>query len=209
MTQAGSNPWQAALVIVAHPDDEIIWCGGLILQNSAWNWTILSLCRAGDRDREPRFRRVCAHLGAEGIISDLDDGDSLEPVCLPRDIHARIRQHTRPRQWDLCVTHGANGEYGHARHMEIHQEVMRLFADGRLPCNELWTFAYACDVKSSHCLARHDSDIRAALTLDQLEEKKRIIRDMYGFGPDSFEMHACISPEAFDRHLPKRQGVTR
>ena len=41
-------------------------------------WT---LCRAGDPDRRPRFRRVLEYLGAEGGMADLDDGPELELVA--------------------------------------------------------------------------------------------------------------------------------
>lgn len=35
-----------AAIIVAHPDDETIWSGGLILKKPEWQWTVLSPCRA-------------------------------------------------------------------------------------------------------------------------------------------------------------------
>jgi len=200
MIQRGVESWQAALVVVAHPDDEVIWCGGLILQNPEWDWTVLSLCRAADRDRDPKFRQVCEHLGANGIISDLDDGNPLKPIYPPADIGWRIRQHTQAREWDLCITHGANGEYGHPRHREIHSEVVRLFANGLVRCNELWTFACVCDAKTGHCLARRDADVQIELTVEQLAEKKRIVRELYGYEADSFEVRACTSPEGFRRY---------
>ena len=43
-----------ALIIVAHPDDETIWMGGTILKYTELEWTIYSLCRASDKDREPK-----------------------------------------------------------------------------------------------------------------------------------------------------------
>ena len=60
-------------MIVAHPDDEIIWCGGLLLAHPQWKVTIMSLCRASDSDRRPRFEHVANHLHTTAIITDLDD----------------------------------------------------------------------------------------------------------------------------------------
>ena len=38
-----------------------------------WNWTIISLCRKDDKDRAPKFRKVCKKLGAKCTMSDLED----------------------------------------------------------------------------------------------------------------------------------------
>ena len=66
-------PQTKALVIVAHPDDETIWLGGTMAKFPQVSWTILSLCRASDKDRAPKFKRVGAHFKARSIITDLED----------------------------------------------------------------------------------------------------------------------------------------
>ncbi len=178
-----------------------------MLRRPDWVWTVLSLCRAEDEDRRPKFQRACDHLGARAIISDLDDSNPLAPIDPPADIGGRVRRLAGDRTWGLVLTHGANGEYGHRRHRQVHAEVLRLAARGELRCEALWTFAYDCAAATGRCTPRADATVRIALSDDQFAAKRRILHDLYGFGPDAFETRACIRPEAFHRR-PRGQGVS-
>lgn len=195
-----------AVIIVAHPDDETIWAGGLMLQHADWQWTVLSLCRGDDADRAPKFHRVCEHLGAAAIISDLDDGNPPKNLDADAEIGGRIARLLPPGAWDLCLTHGANGEYGHPRHREINSQVVRLAANGTIACRRLWTFAYEADVAAKTCRPATWADETVELTPAQLTEKMHIVRDLYGYAADSFEVRACILPECFARVEAAAQG---
>ncbi len=188
-----------AIVIVAHPDDETIWSGGFILQNREWDWTVFSLCRSDDPDRAPKFEAVCRRLGAVGLISDLDDSNPLKPINASEEIGCRILDAVGDVSWDLCLTHGENGEYGHLRHQQVHTEVLRLVKEAELRCGRLWTFAYDCDASTAACTPAASSDVHVQLTDSDLSEKKRIMYEVYRYGQESFEVKACISPEAFRR----------
>ena len=67
-------------LIVAHPDDETLWAGGLILQHPDWQWFIISLCRAKDENRAPKFSKVLAQFKAEGVMGDLNDSSEQNPL---------------------------------------------------------------------------------------------------------------------------------
>ena len=190
---------KTAAIVVAHPDDEVIWCGGMLLQNPDWSWTVLCFCRGSDGDRRPKFERVCERLGARGIILDVDDGNPPAPIDPAAEIGHPIREHLCGRAWDLCLTHGANGEYGHPRHQQVHAEVCGLVDTRDLDCRELWTFAYACDAQTGLCRPSAEADVLLELTDEQLAEKKRIVNEIYGYRTDVFEYRACVSPEGFCR----------
>jgi len=51
------------------PDDETLWCGGYILAHPEFHWRVVTLCRASDPDRAPKFRRVLEQLGAVGEMA--------------------------------------------------------------------------------------------------------------------------------------------
>ena len=120
------------LVIVAHPDDEIIWMGGTILNNPQVEWTIFSVCRASDTDREPKFRRVSEHLGAKAIIADLDDEDELSLQDATTEAEKIILEKLQGETFDILFTHGLNGEYGHERHIAVHNAINNLSRDKKI-----------------------------------------------------------------------------
>ena len=118
------------LVIIAHPDDELIWMGGTLLRHKKdWNTTVLCLTRKSDKDRYPKFKKACKMLGVKGVIYDLDDTTS-NPWNQEQVIKLIARHSKQP--YDIVFTHGRNGEYGHPRHKETNKIVNKIVDDKTL-----------------------------------------------------------------------------
>ena len=184
------------LIIVAHPDDETIWMGGTILENiGKWDLTIISLCRKNDTDRAPKFKKVCELFNAKCFISDLDDSEEDDYKKISEEeIIDRIKKFA-DKEYDLIYTHGANGEYGHVRHIEIHNTVEKMVKSGVLSCKQIFFFAYV--QQDNYCDIDPNANKFINLNDTQTIEKKKIIQKIYGFKEVSFEFISAKNQEAF------------
>lgn len=182
-------------VIVAHPDDEIIWMGGTLLKNkNNWDITIICLCRKNDSDRNLRFRKSCNMLKAKGFISDLED-ETLEDIPL-EEVIKRIKAFIpKNKKYDYVFTHGFNGEYGHKRHIDVHKAVKKMLDDKTISGNKVLFFSYI--KKRGFCHSNKNSNKFININNIDLLIKKRIIQNIYGFKKDSFENKCCRNVETF------------
>lgn len=186
-------------VITAHPDDETLWAGGLMLMHPDVKWTVATICRKSDADRAPKFFKALEEFGAKGYMGDLDDG----PEQRPLDGHEvrRIIMELLPfDRFEVIVTHSMVGEYTrHLRHEETAKAVMSLREAGELNAREIWSFAY--EDGGGEYLPRADSgaDLRIELPEHIWQKKYDIITKIYGFSGDSFEAKTTPRREAFWR----------
>jgi LmbE family N-acetylglucosaminyl deacetylase len=183
--------------------------GGTILGHPDWEWEVLALCRAGDADREQRFRRAAEKLGVHEHISDLDDSPTLVRLSSGlTEIKQRIRG-LPEKDYDLIFTHGPAGEYTyHARHVEAHRAVNEMVEEGELR-GTLVVFAYHDFGGTARPRPAEHADIAIGLTREQLECKQDLLRDIYGFGPDSFEYDSAGPLEAFNVPAKDRLAPVR
>jgi LmbE family N-acetylglucosaminyl deacetylase len=187
-----------ALVVVAHPDDEVIWMGGTIMRFKDLDWTILSLCRASDTDRAPKFKRVMKYLGAKGFIEDLEDDDLMSVQESIPKIKKQVLNFIGTNKFDYLFTHGLNGEYGHNRHIGTHLAIKSLLKTEKISFQDVYFFNYQKqDNEKNPIISGNDSEYLLKLSEEEYQEKRRIVAKMYGYPYDGIDVNLCSKVEAF------------
>jgi hypothetical protein len=100
-------------LVVAHPDDEALWFGGLLIAEPG-DWTIIccSIPRA-DPVRAWKFFDACAVLGAKPKLIPYIE-------ALPNDALENLDL-VNVDDFDEIVTHNSVGEYGHRHHVQLNR----------------------------------------------------------------------------------------
>ncbi len=192
-----SKEIKTVAVIVAHPDDEILWTGGTILSHPSWNVFVISLCRGNDADRAPRFFNELKKLGAKGKMGDLDDGPEQKPLD-EHEVEQAILNLLPAKHYDLIISHNPSGEYTrHARHEEIGKAVIKLWHVNKISAGELWSFAYEDGNKEYYPKPIESANIYRLLTKPIWLRKYSIITDNYGFDKESWEAQTTPKGESF------------
>jgi LmbE family N-acetylglucosaminyl deacetylase len=184
-------------VIVAHPDDETLWMGGIMLMHPDCQWTVVTVCRKSDPDRSARFFKALREFNAGGAMGDLDDGAEQVPLS-SRKVQDAILGLLQSDRFDSIFTHSLWGEYTrHLRHEETGKAVLALRRSGTLHCRELFTFAY--EDGGGKYLPRPIRNTGSLIKLPEhiWQRKYEIITNIYGFAPDTFEARTTPKQEAF------------
>lgn len=192
-----TNPQKSVAIIVAHPDDEILWAGGTILNNPDWKYYIISLCRKNDGDRCNKFFQVLKILNADGNMGNLDDEPEQKPVEI--DVVKQIILDFLPnKNFDIIITHNPKGEYTkHLRHEEVSKAVILLWNEGKISTSLLWTFAYEDGSRNYYPRAIPNASYFEILNNEIWLKKYELITETYGFDPDSWEAKTTPKSEAF------------
>lgn len=117
------------LIIVAHPDDEVMWFGTLPLIYQDKNWTAIAVSTPiKDPIRAEFFDLSCQRLGiqAHECFPEKEEQPNHRTGHVEQlpGLH-RITLDVL-RKYDHVYTHGSWGEYGHKHHIQVHNFIFDL-----------------------------------------------------------------------------------
>ncbi len=117
------------LMIVAHPDDEILFGGGHILSA---DYLVVCITCGINKIRVHEFQRVMKEtddqyimLGYPDKVLNIRSNWKDERPFIYEDLYKILSL----KQWNLIVTHNSNGEYGHYHHIMTNQIVTEVYND--------------------------------------------------------------------------------
>lgn len=125
-----------AMLVYAHPDDEILFAGGLMLAYPRWNWHLVCVTDPGREDQQDAALDL---LGAAGVNIESHENLGYVDRYMPRacrDIYRDI-EHAEHGDQDIVFTHGYRGEYGHHHHHWTHLACHLAFEN-------VWDFFHPC-----------------------------------------------------------------
>jgi len=167
------------LMIVAHPDDEIIFGGAELIQNASNYQVICVTCGEHDSSKHD-FEKVMNELGVCSYeIWDYKAEFELFENKLVDDISKIINS----KKWDKIVTHNPIGEYGHIQHKQIFDIVKELTDD-------FYIFTKTPEILSSDVLDKKKN------ILDLYESEQPIIHQLRVKNGDWY-----ISPDSSTNYI--------
>lgn len=104
------------LMIVAHPDDDMIWGGGHLIED---NYLVICITCGTVKKRVKEFQNVMNETNDKYIMlgyPDLTEGKRDDWASSYSKIENDIEYIIKFKKWKMIVTHNPDGEYGHQHH---------------------------------------------------------------------------------------------
>ena len=118
------------LLIVAHPDDELLW-GGINLLSQP-GWLVVCSTHASDPVRSAEFYNTMSYCNVTRYImfdvedTYTEDSDEADRMYDGTPFEAALKK-LKNEPWKLVLTHEEGGEYGHEHHRKVHRMVKSIF----------------------------------------------------------------------------------
>ena len=173
------------LMVVAHPDDELLWGGKHLLEGG---YLVVCLTRGDDAVRRAEFENVVSAAGGKSLILSYPDKIWKWRADLrfwQDKIEADIAAILQYKDWDIVASHNAAGEYGHQHHKLAHEAVAKEYQASGCKARLYWFGKYYTNDRIPYQLQEMDKSIyNQKRELAKLYQSQRAtIRRMYHMLP--------------------------
>lgn len=191
------------LLVVAHPDDETIFFGGLVQVYRRRPWKVICVTD-GNADNEGEKRKsdffaACSQMKAKTFeMWDFPDrfDARLDVDALTRKLQAEDAAEV--------FTHGALGEYGHPHHQDVCLAAYRAFQGRAI----IWSTAYNCFAEKIVRVPRRAYESKAQiLSRTYFSETKRFARWLPHQNHEGFIQLKLDEVEALYAYLSSNQSA--
>ena len=123
------------LMVVAHPDDEIIF-GYTQLMNKLADWTVLCVTNGDNKERSREFKNIMKKIGVKYEIWDYLDVWDNKSFWDIEQLSIRIKKFLE-LGFDNILTHNKDGDYGHTQHKILFEIISEIVTDENLFCFDI------------------------------------------------------------------------
>ena len=121
------NEKKYRLIVTAHPDDETLFMGGLIMTEKSLPWKVICVTD-GNADgqgvkRKKQFLKACREMG----VKEVEMWTFPDQFAMRLDVDKLMRQLSLLPLPKEVFTHGIIGEYGHPHHQDVSWAVHQCF----------------------------------------------------------------------------------
>ncbi|MBQ7105607.1 MAG: PIG-L family deacetylase [Bacilli bacterium] len=161
------------VMIVAHPDDEMLWGGAHLIED---DYLVVCITCGTSAKRLKEFKEVMKATDDSFIYLGYPDKDNdirNEWETCYNNIYFDIEKILNSNKWDLIVTHNPKGEYGHIQHIKTNKIITDIYNSNNYN-SKLYFFGKYYSKKNIINMETHLIPVSEKL----LEEKKKIL-DLY------------------------------
>lgn len=129
-----------SIMIVAHPDDEILWGGSHLLDG---NYLVVCITAGDNATRAKEFLKVMKETNDIGIMLGYPDKTFFRRNSwhsISDNISEAVTKLLALKKWKAIVTHNPEGEYGHIHHVMTSNIVTDIYKDKYIDRDNLYYF---------------------------------------------------------------------
>jgi LmbE family N-acetylglucosaminyl deacetylase len=122
------------LLVVAHPDDELLWGGCNLLSQPGW--FVLCSTHVNDPVRSTEFYNTMSYCNVTrymmcDVNDEYTDNPSKADELYDGSGFEKALNELSQKKWSLVLSHSEEGEYGHEHHKKVHRMVQERFPSAK------------------------------------------------------------------------------